>query len=110
MWWHRHQQEAKELLAIERAEELRVIEVRRRREAMRSADEAPQAVDEAQRAATVAEFLAWQQRAQQAAVEVLEERTMLWWHRHMQDWSARIDALGKVASSVESESAAESAS
>ena len=47
--------------------------------------------------------------AQQAAVEVLEERTMLWWHRHMQDWSARIDALGKVASSVESESAAVSA-
>ena len=69
-----------------------------------------QAVDEAQRVATEAEFLAWQQRAQQAAVEVLEERTMLWWHRHMQDWSARIDALGKVASSVESESAAESAS
>ena len=60
---------------------------------MRSADEAPQAVDEAQRAATEAEFLAWQQRAQQAAVEVLEERTMLWWHRHMQDWSARFDAL-----------------
>ena len=55
-----------------------------------------QAVDEAQRVATEAEFLAWQQRAQQAAAEVLEERTMLWWHRHMQNEAEHLRARGSI--------------